>query len=198
MTTPGTMLREARESKGLSLSDLAAMTRIPRTMLSHLEHDRFEEYEAEVFVRGHIRNYARELCLDPEAVLASYERHTGRRIAPLRVEERKLMPLRARAAEALQSTAATAAPSASATEPGTPSETRPTRSLPQIRPTHMVAVVLVLFGLFVMVSFLTSNRATAKDPSTFPVVDETTWEIEQDVEQTRWLLEQPVQSARSR
>jgi cytoskeleton protein RodZ len=181
MTTPGTMLREARESKGLSLNDMAAMTRIPKTMLSHLEHDRFDEYEAEVFVRGHIRNYARELRLDPEAILHTYERYTGRRFAPQKSEERKLMTLRTRAIELPEggAVAAVARPAA--------------RTLPQIRPTHMAAVVLVLFALFVMVSFLTGNRATAKDPSSFPVVDESTWQIEQDVEQTRWLLEQPVQ-----
>ncbi|MFU8806695.1 MAG: hypothetical protein ACNA8W_23000, partial [Bradymonadaceae bacterium] len=61
-----------------------------------------------------------------------------------------------------------------------------------IRPIHMVAVVLVLFAVIVLAGFLTSTRATAKDPVSFPVASEQAWEIERDVEQTRWLLEQPA------
>ncbi len=183
--TPGTMLREARESKGLSLSDMAAMTRIPKTMLSHLESDRFEEYEAEVFVRGHLRNYARELRLDPEAILHAYERVTGKLQNSPKVEERKRISLRSRDPESSQ----TVAPrSVNPSSKGAGSAL-----MNSIRPTHMVAVVLVIFGLLVMLSFLTGNRATAKDPATFPVTSDAVWEIEQEVEQTRWLLEQPAQ-----
>ncbi|MBA2660878.1 MAG: helix-turn-helix domain-containing protein [Bradymonadaceae bacterium] len=177
MMTPGTMLREARESKGLTLADVAAITRIPKTMLGHLEHDRFEEYEAEVFVRGHLRNYARELRLDPEAILQSYERMTGKVMAPPKVEERKRMTLRPRAVDQELNKRA-------------PHSSGPMQS---IRPSHLVAGVLVLCGIVVMASFLTSSRATAKDPASFPVASESVWEIEQDVEQTRWLLEQPAQ-----
>lgn len=182
--TPGSMLREARESKSLSLSDMAAMTRIPKTMLSHLESDRFEEYEAEVFVRGHLRNYARELRLDPEAILHAYERVTGKLQNSPKVEERKRISLRSREPEAV---------SAAAPRNTTSSSGAGSALMNSIRPTHMVAVVLVIFGLLVMLSFLTGNRATAKDPATFPVTSDAVWEIEQEVEQTRWLLEQPAQ-----
>lgn len=186
MMTPGTMLREARESKSLSLSDMAAMTRIPKTMLSHLESDRFEEYEAEVFVRGHLRNYARELRLDPEAILHAYERVTGKLQNSPKVEERKRISLRSRDPEASAAPAPRAASSSSSKGAGS-------ALMQSIRPTHMVAVVLVIFGLLVMLSFLTGNRATAKDPASFPVTSDAVWEIEQEVEQTRWLLEQPAQ-----
>ena len=185
MMTPGTMLREARESKSLSLSDMAAMTRIPKTMLSHLESDRFEEYEAEVFVRGHLRNYARELRLDPEAILHAYERVTGKLQNSPKVEERKRISLRSRDPE---TKSAPRAASSSSTSSGSGSAL-----MQSIRPTHMVAVVLVIFGLLVMLSFLTGTRATAKDPATFPITSDAVWEIEQEVEQTRWLLEQPAQ-----
>ena len=38
--TAGQMLRQARERLGLSLADVAAVTRVPRNMLEHLErHD---------------------------------------------------------------------------------------------------------------------------------------------------------------
>lgn len=180
MQTPGQILREAREAKGLTLADMAAMTRIPRTQLDHLERDRFEEYVAEVFVRGHLRNYARELHLDSESLLQSYERHTGKFLVSPLAEQRRL-PARG---------GQPAAKSADAPK----SEFQLGAWAQGIRPTHMVAVALVLFGVFVMASFLTGNRATAKDPASFPVASEQAWEIEQNIEQTRWLLEQPAAS----
>ncbi|MFU8804207.1 MAG: helix-turn-helix domain-containing protein [Bradymonadaceae bacterium] len=176
MQTPGEMLREAREVRGATLADMAAITRIPRTQLQHLESDRFEEYVAEVFVRGHIRNYARELHLDSETILQAYERHTGNFVPEPLLEQRRPASRAERGGEAVQAV---------------PSFHMPTWAQ-NIRPTHMVAVALVLFGVLVMASFLTSNRATAKDPASFPVASEQAWEIEQDVEQTRWLLEQPA------
>jgi cytoskeleton protein RodZ len=176
MQSPGQMLREARERKGLTLADMAAMTRIPRTQLEHLERDRYEEYVAEVFVRGHLRNYARELQLDCEGILHAYERFTGKRAVIASVDDRKSTPR----ASAPEKSVRTRMPvDLGAWTQG-------------IRPTHMVAVALVLFGVMVMASFLTSNRATAKDPASFPVPSENAWEIERDVEQTRWLLEQPA------
>ncbi|RDV38674.1 helix-turn-helix domain-containing protein [Bradymonadaceae bacterium TMQ3] len=188
MKSPGMMLREAREEQGLGLSDVATMTRIPRQMLEHLENDRFEEYVAEVFLRGHIRNYSRELGLDGEQVIQVYERFSGRKRQPLTIpEERRATPEpRAipQAAPAASGAAAVASPSSFDVQ----------RYFETLRPSHMVAVVLVLFGIFVMFSFLSTNRATAHDPTGFPQADESAWELEQDVEQTRWLLEQPGES----
>ncbi len=189
MKSPGTMLQEAREEAGLTLADVAAMTRIPKTMLGHLENDRFDEYVAEVFVRGHLRNYARELRLDAEAVLQAYEKHTGRRRRDPLAEAQKngvmsrgggLKPLPSTtAALELQSSTATAAVRRKGQAPWS-----------AIRPTHLVGILLVLCGLFVMFSFLSGNRATAQDPTSFPTTDESAWELEQDVRDTRWLLEQ--------
>lgn len=199
MKSPGMMLREAREERELSLADVAAMTRIPKTMLGHLEADRFEEYVAEVFVRGHLRNYARELRIDAETVLQAYERHTGRRrIDPLAEAKRlsahtpsKLSRMSAAPAVATAGNSLSNSPKASR---------RPARSSSgsslsaSFRPSHIVAVVLVLLGIIVMFSFLSSNRATAQDPTTFPEADASAWEVEQDIQETRWLLEQSDRS----
>ena len=189
MKSPGTMLKEAREEAGLSLADVAAMTRIPKTMLSHLEHDRFDEYVAEVFVRGHLRNYARELRLDSEAVLQAYERHTGRRRRDPMAEVRKSGRLLAVKALPV-AREERPSPELMSSSMSTAAIRRKTGSLSAIRPSHLVGAVLILCGLFVMLSFLSSNRATAQDPTSFPTVDQSTWELEQDVQETRWLLEQ--------
>lgn len=193
MESPGTMLRNAREELGLTIADVAAMTRIPKTMLGHLEADRFEEYVAEVFVRGHLRNYARELRIDSEAVLQAYERHTGRhRRDPLAdaKENSGVEPRRSRR-RPIPSAAMSTGNSRGVVESGESAKSLGLQShFGNIRPSHMVAIVLVLFGIFVMFSFLSSNRATAQDPASFPEAEESAWELEQDIEETRWLLEQ--------
>lgn len=72
----GTLLRETREANGLTLRDLAAVTRIQSSMLLCLEEDRWEEFPAEVFARGFLRSYARELGLDENNVLDMYHEQT--------------------------------------------------------------------------------------------------------------------------
>ncbi len=78
MESPGTQLKRARLGRDIDLRELASITRIPRTSLVHLENDQFDELPAEVFVRGFLRNVARELKLDPDLMIESYEQHTGR------------------------------------------------------------------------------------------------------------------------
>lgn len=78
MDTPGSLLRQARTSRGLSLQELSSITRIPRVSLMNLENDAFEELPAQVFVRGFLRNVARELKLEEQSIIDLYEHHTGR------------------------------------------------------------------------------------------------------------------------
>jgi cytoskeletal protein RodZ len=76
--TPGTVLRKAREAQGISARELAAITRIAPRLVHSLEEDRYDDLPAEVFVRGFLRNCARELRLDPNELVALYEHRTGR------------------------------------------------------------------------------------------------------------------------
>lgn len=87
--TPGTVLRKAREARGMSARELATITRIAPRLVHSLEEDRFEDLPAEVFVRGFLRNCARELSLDVDTLIASYERHTGHAARPALAEEIK-------------------------------------------------------------------------------------------------------------
>ena len=186
MESPGKLLREAREERGLTLEDVAAMTRIPKTMLDHLESDRFEEYVAEVFARGHLRNYANELCIDADEVLKAYEQHTGSRkrqtstggwSTPVGLESKAKSGRRAKKKSKSTSEASGAAMGLG-------------RRLSALRRSHFIAVALVLAGLFMMFGYLTNNRATAQDPAEYEQFEETNWELHQDVEETRWQLEQ--------
>lgn len=77
--TLGRYLRQRREARGMSLSELSRVTRIPAASLEAVEADRFDELPGEVFVRGFLRAYAQALGLLPAEILARYT--SSRRIA---------------------------------------------------------------------------------------------------------------------
>jgi transcriptional regulator with XRE-family HTH domain len=72
---PGAYIRAQRKRLGMSLDQLAALTKIPRRQLELLEADRYAELPGLVFAKGFLRCCARALDLDPEAVIGLlYER----------------------------------------------------------------------------------------------------------------------------
>jgi len=77
--TLGRYLRQRREMRGMSLSELSRVTRIPATSLEAVESDRFDELPGEVFVRGFLRAYAQAVGLLPAEILARYT--SSRRVA---------------------------------------------------------------------------------------------------------------------
>ena len=67
--TVGTILREARLAKRLSLADAEKGTSIRRSYLEALERDEYDKTPGEVFMKGMIRNYGNFLGLNgPELV----------------------------------------------------------------------------------------------------------------------------------
>jgi DNA-binding transcriptional regulator YiaG len=68
----GKMLCSLRESRGLSLHELADRTRISVKHLENIEADRYQALPATVYLRGILRSLARELKLDPVRVSSSY------------------------------------------------------------------------------------------------------------------------------
>ena len=73
----GTMLRTAREEKGVSLAQAEAATMIRRSYLQALEDDEHGRLPGAVYVKGFLRNYALYLGLDPSHVLSVYHREYG-------------------------------------------------------------------------------------------------------------------------
>jgi cytoskeleton protein RodZ len=65
-------LRRARERVGLSIEDLSARTKIQIPLLEAVERGDFEHVPRGIFVRGFLRAYAKEVGLDPEAVVMAY------------------------------------------------------------------------------------------------------------------------------
>lgn len=72
MAALGERLRLARESAGVSLHDMSARTKIQLAILEAMERDEFEHVPGGLFVRGFLRAYAREVGLEPEALVADY------------------------------------------------------------------------------------------------------------------------------
>lgn len=74
MKSVGEILSEERKKQHKNLDELSFNTKIPVSSLEKLENDRFDLLPPEAFVKGFIRNYAQELLLDPEKVLAVFRR----------------------------------------------------------------------------------------------------------------------------
>jgi transcriptional regulator with XRE-family HTH domain len=70
----GTALREARQSKGISLQKASRETRIHSDYLNALERESYEALRADVYVRGFLRSYSSYLGLDADKVITVYER----------------------------------------------------------------------------------------------------------------------------
>ncbi len=68
----GSFLKNQRELRNMSLSEVARVTRIPTPSLESIEADRFDELPGEVFVRGFLKSYAHAVGVLPAEVLARY------------------------------------------------------------------------------------------------------------------------------
>ncbi|MBS2030239.1 MAG: helix-turn-helix domain-containing protein [Deltaproteobacteria bacterium] len=68
----GDLLKRLREAAGITLHELADRTKIGRPHLDNIENDRFGALPAQVYLRGFLMSYARELRLDPLRVSKSY------------------------------------------------------------------------------------------------------------------------------
>jgi cytoskeletal protein RodZ len=69
----GHALRTERERRGLTLEEIARVTRVPLVSLVALEEDRYEALPSDVFVRGFLRSYAQVLGVDPAEWVQRYE-----------------------------------------------------------------------------------------------------------------------------
>jgi len=68
----GQFIRLIRESHGLTLDDIASITRITKINLINIENENFKEFPALVYVRGYLMQYTRCLKLDPKKAASSY------------------------------------------------------------------------------------------------------------------------------
>jgi cytoskeleton protein RodZ len=72
MSALGDTFRNARESQGLTLSDVAGRIHIRSVYLAAIEAEDWSAIGPPVYIRGFLRTYARCLGLDPDAAVASF------------------------------------------------------------------------------------------------------------------------------
>ena len=94
----GSQLSVARLRHGWTVEEAAARTRLHVNVIRHLEADRFDKLPSLAYIRGFLRIYARELGLDPKAILREFQPNSSEMedsILDLRPEMLESLPTRA-------------------------------------------------------------------------------------------------------
>jgi cytoskeleton protein RodZ len=73
----GESLASARAERGLSVDDVARSTRIRATLIRAIENDDFAACGGAVYARGHVRSIAHVVGIDPEPLIADFDRAHG-------------------------------------------------------------------------------------------------------------------------
>jgi cytoskeleton protein RodZ len=73
-TSPGALLRSAREQAGLSLREVAGSLHCIPRQIEAIEQDRYDQLKGDIFCRGYIKGYAKLLALEPQPLLAAYDK----------------------------------------------------------------------------------------------------------------------------
>lgn len=84
----GRLFREARESKGLELGDVAELTHVRREYLRALEEGRFADLPEDVYTRNFVRLFAHAVGLPGDEALELYQRERQRAGGLTTLEER--------------------------------------------------------------------------------------------------------------
>ena len=74
---PGETLRQARESNGWSLAEVALKLNLTVNSLTNLEAGAFDKLPGHTFARGYIRAYAKLLGMDQTALVQQFDQSTG-------------------------------------------------------------------------------------------------------------------------
>jgi len=67
------MITKARKFAGLSIDELSAATNIRAPLLRQIESDNFSQCGGDTYARGHLRNIATKLNVDPQIFLTAFE-----------------------------------------------------------------------------------------------------------------------------
>ncbi len=71
--TIGETLKDLREQRNLTIEEIATRLHLDPRIIRLLETDAFDELPASIFVRGYIRNYAKELDVDAGYLIDIYD-----------------------------------------------------------------------------------------------------------------------------
>jgi cytoskeleton protein RodZ len=68
----GSVLKQIREKMGIQLFEVSLDTKIRMELLESIEDEEFDSLPQEVYLKGHLTNYARYLLLKPKKVTQDY------------------------------------------------------------------------------------------------------------------------------
>ena len=88
----GPKLREARQNKQLTTSQVAEMTRMKVQIVDDLENDDFHRIAATIYGKGFIKLYAECVDLDPEPLIEDYMEQAGSSQPPKLPKAKKREP----------------------------------------------------------------------------------------------------------
>ncbi|AZE74834.1 Cytoskeleton protein RodZ [Pseudomonas synxantha] len=74
---PGETLRQARETNGWTLAEVALKLNLTSTSLANLEAGAFDKLPGHTFARGYIRAYAKLLGIDQTVLVQEFDQFTG-------------------------------------------------------------------------------------------------------------------------
>ncbi|MFZ0828878.1 MAG: helix-turn-helix domain-containing protein [Verrucomicrobiia bacterium] len=77
MSTVAEQLRAARESKNLTIAQVAEATKIRTDHIRALEEGNFNVFSAPIYIRGSVKNYAMRLKLDVPQIMAALNAELG-------------------------------------------------------------------------------------------------------------------------
>lgn len=77
MESMGEFFRQVRETKGLTIDEVASKTRIRSDFVKALEDGNFAKLPDQVFARGFVRSYARSLGLDEDDAIHRFTQSAG-------------------------------------------------------------------------------------------------------------------------
>ncbi len=81
--TPGDLLREGRERRGLTVQQIADEMHLEVRLVQAIEANDFLLLGAPVYAKGHLRKYASVLGLVPETVIAHYDKLSNVPVTPV-------------------------------------------------------------------------------------------------------------------
>lgn len=83
MSDLGDLLKTEREKKGIRLSDIASVTKIPLQNLKHIEEGTWDKLPPSPFIKGFLTAYSRFVGLDPVEIYKLYRAETEKPVETL-------------------------------------------------------------------------------------------------------------------
>lgn len=92
-TPVGAQLRQAREARGLQISDISQTLKLGPRQVEALEGGDWNGLPGHTFIRGFVRNYARLMQLDPAPMMAQLDRTLAKPVSNLGMQDTGPAPM---------------------------------------------------------------------------------------------------------